>query len=163
MKSKSLLILLILLLILNGVLIFMLVKKPHENRQRHPQRNFLTSELNFSENQKEAFRKLDRIHRGFMSNLDQEIFKNRAVLFNSFSIIDFNPEFIISKNGALEVKKETELFRFFSEVRKICTKEQTSNFDKIINKALRKNKNKPPRKEANHPLLRGGRSAPPKR
>jgi hypothetical protein len=163
MKSKLLPTLLILLIILNGVLIFMLVKKPHENRQKHPQRNFLTTQLNFSETQKEEFRKLDRIHRGLMFGLDQEIRENRAVLFNSFSIAGFNPEMITAKNGVLEEKKEMELFRFFSEVRKICTIEQTSNFDKIIMKALRGNKEKPPRKEGKHNLPKGERRLPPPR
>lgn len=161
MKSKLLLTLLILLIILNSVLIFMLVKKPHKNRPMHAQRNFLTTQLNFSETQTGAFRKLDSIHRGIMFALDQEITENRAVLFNYFSNEGFNPDAITSKNGVLEVKKEMELFRFFSDVRKICTKEQTRNFDEIIMKALRGNKRKPPRKKGRHPLPNKERMLPP--
>lgn len=145
MKSKLLYILLILLVLLNGILIFMLIKKPHEKRPEHQKRNFLTEQLQFSDSQKENFRDLDRTHRDFMMEIDEEIKENKDVLFNSFSKENFNLEETTTKIGLLQGKKESEIFRFFNEVRKLCTTTQTKIFDSIIKKALKSGKGKPPR------------------
>lgn len=151
MKSKLLPILLILLVLLNGFLIFMLIGKPHENRPNQPQRNFLTEQLNFSETQKEEFNTFDETHRELMMSLDKEIRENKDVLFNSFSNKKMNIDSLTIKTGLLEGEKDAELFRFFSKVRNICTEEQTVEFDKIINNALKGGKGKPPRGERRMP------------
>ena len=163
MKSKLLPILLILLVLLNGFLIFMLINKPHENRPNHPQRNFLTEQLNFSETQKEEFRMLDKTHREIMMSLDENIRHNKDVLFNSFSSKGINIDSLTSKIGLLESKKEAELFSFFSKVRRICTEKQKINFDKIINEALKGGKRNPPRREGDNHPPRGEIRMPPPR
>jgi hypothetical protein len=152
MNSKLRPILLIVLILLNGVLIFMLVKKPHENRQHQKERSFLTEQLNFSEAQKIQFIDLDIPHRNFMMKLDKEIAISKEVLFNSFSNENFNSDEIVRRIGDLEAKKEAEVFRFFSKVRVLCTENQAQSFDKIIKKALKGGKRKPPRgRGENHP------------
>ena len=146
MKPKGLLILLIILVLMNGVLIFMLVKKPHQNRgQRgHKGRNFLTNQLKYTEHQKTKFIRLDHIHRTAMIGFDEQIRKHKDVLFNSFSN-NINIDSIALLIGKLEGIKEVEVFRFFKSVRKICTIDQQKKFDKIMNEALKGDKNGPPR------------------
>jgi protein CpxP len=151
MKSKLLPILLILLIILNGILIFMLLKKPHESKRHSQERNFLIQELQFTDHQKDKFLSFDTAHRENMMRLDQEIRKQKDRMFNSFSNENLNLDSLTTKTGLLEGKKDAELFRFFSKVRNICTKEQQSNFDKIINKALKGGKERPPRGENGMP------------
>lgn len=160
MKSKLLPALLIILIVLNGVLIFMLIKKTHQKKQQHSQREFLTEQLQFSDNQKEKYRNLDEIHRETMMDLDHKIRKQKDILFNSFGDETINTDSLITINGNLEVKKEAEVFRFFKSVRKICTKEQQKKFDKIINEALKGGGNKPPRNGKDHPPRDGGMPPP---
>ena len=161
MKSKLLPALLVILILLNGVLIFMLIKKPHENR-RHPQeRNFLIKELQFTDYQKDKFLTFDTVHREKMMHFDQQLRKHTDVLFNSFSEGVINIDSLGLLIGTLEGEKEVEVFRFFTSVRKICTKDQQAKFDKIINKALKGVRNQPPRGGENH-SPRGGGMPPPR-
>lgn len=144
MKTKLLYVLLITLLITNAVLLFMLVKKPHQPKKDG--RNFLVQELKFDETQREQFHFLDRQHKENMMSYDQQIRQSKDVLFNSFSNPNFSSDSISKKIGELEGKKEQEIFTFFKQVREICTPEQVGKFDKIIKKALHKKDKKPPRK-----------------
>ena len=153
MKSKLLPVLLVILMLLNGILIFMLIKKPQENK-RHPQkRNFLIRELQFTDNQKDKFLSFDTLHRENMMRFDQQIRRQKDVMFNSFSESLTNIDSLSLLIGELTRKKEVEVFRFFKSVRKICTKDQQAKFNKIISKALKGGKNGPPK---------GRRILPPK-
>ena len=153
MKSKFLPVLLVILMLLNGVLIFMLIKKPHENK-RHPQeRNFLIRELQFTNNQKDKFLSFDILHRENMMRFDQQLRRQKDVMFNSFSESVTNIDSLSLLIGELTRKKEVEVFRFFKSVRKICTKDQQAKFNKIISKALKGGKKGPPK---------GRRIPPPK-
>ncbi|SDR80747.1 hypothetical protein SAMN05216503_0991 [Polaribacter sp. KT25b] len=137
MKTKLLPILLILLIVLNGVLIFMLINKPHQNLGAQQERNFLIEELQFSDNQKDQFINLDNAHKENMMSFENEIRRNKDILFNSFSNETINFDSLSTVIGSIQAKKEIEVFRFFKSVRKICNKEQQEKFDKIINKAIR--------------------------
>jgi hypothetical protein len=153
MKSKLLPVLLVILMLLNGVLIFMLIKKPHENK-RHPQeRNFLIRELQFTNNQKDKFLSFDILHRENMMRFDQQLRRQKDVMFNSFSKSLTNIDSLGLLIGELTRKKEVEVFRFIKSVRKICTKDQQAKFDRIISKALKGGKKGPPK---------GRRIPPPK-
>jgi len=161
MKSKLLPTLLILLIVLNGFLIFLLIKKPHQNREHSPQREFLIEQLQFTDNQKEKFEILDKNHRETMIDLDKKIRKQKDVLFNSFGDESVQIDSIITINGNLQVKKEQEVFRFFKSVRKICTPKQQEKFDEIINKALRgAGGERPPRNDDRRPPREGGMPPP---
>ncbi|MDB4205417.1 hypothetical protein N9764_07665 [Polaribacter sp.] len=144
MKSKLLPILLILLVVLNCVLIFMLINKPHEKQRQHSERNFLTAQLQFSDTQKEQFLKLDIKHRDAMMAIEEKIKEQKDVLFSSFYKENFNSDSLTNKIGFLEGTKEAELFRFFCKVRKLCTSDQAQKFDEIIINALRGGKGGPP-------------------
>ena len=163
MKSKFLPIILFFLILLNGILIFMLLNKPHENSIKRSERNFLVEELNFSESQKEQFMEFDIIHREKMQEIEHSIIGKKDVLFNSFQNKNFNIDSLSAKIGVLEGKKEIEIFNFFGKVRRLCTAEQALEFDKIIKKALRGGDNRPPRKGMNHPPRDGEMPPPPPR
>ena len=161
MKSKLLPILLFLLMLLNGVLIFMLINKPHEKRKDRPERNFLTEQLQFSDTQKEQFVELDKLHRVNMMGIDKAIKEQKDVLFNSFSKENFNLDSLTNKIGFLEGKKEAEVFSFFHKVRTLCNLNQAKKFDKIIKKALKGGERRPPR-EGRMPPAEGERNHPPR-
>ena len=162
MKSKLLPILLFLLILLNGVLIFMLVTKPHENQRDHQKNNFLTTQLNFMDSQAEKFKELDKTHRDFMRSLEEETRKQKDILFNSFNKSAINIDSLTSKIGVLSAKKDAEVYRFFKSVRTLCTVEQTKKFDKILKRALRAGEGAPPRDGRNPPPRREGMPPPPR-
>jgi hypothetical protein len=143
MKSKLLPIILFLLILLNGALIFMLVKKPHENRQPRPERNFLTEQLNFSDAQTAQFTELNKKHISLMMEINSEVMEQKDVLFNSFQEESFNIDSLTTKIGLLQGKKNLEVYLFFKKVRTLCTLEQSEKFDKIIKKALRGGQGEP--------------------
>ena len=145
MKSKLLAILVVILMLMNGVLIFMLLKKSHVNNRSPQERNFLVKELQFTELQNDKFLSFDTVHRENMLRLDQQIRKQKDILFNSFSDGVVNIDSLGLLIGGLAGKKDIEVFRFFQAVRKICTQGQQEKFDKIINKALKAGKKRPPR------------------
>lgn len=145
MKSKLLPILVVILMFMNGVLIFMLLKKSHVNNRSPQERNFLVKELQFTELQNDKFLSFDTVHRENMLRLDQQIRKQKDILFNSFSDGVVNIDSLGLLIGGLAGKKDIEVFRFFQAVRKICTQGQQEKFDKIINKALKAGKKRPPR------------------
>ncbi|MEO9571659.1 MAG: hypothetical protein ABJH82_08110 [Polaribacter sp.] len=163
MKSKLLPIILFLLIVLNGVLIFMLINKTHENKQPRPERNFLTEKLNFTNSQKEQFMQFDNMHRERMQEIEQSIMKYKDELFNSFQKEGYNIDSLSTKIGLLEGKKDVEIFNFFGKVRSLCTKEQVLKFDKIIKQALKGGQNRPPREGMNHPRRDGEMPPPPPR
>jgi len=162
MKSKLLFILLIFLILLNGFLIFMLIKKPHENQQEFRQRNFLPEQLEFSETQTKQFKELDKTHRNFMMSLEKRIMTQRDVLFNSFQQEDFNIDSLTNKIGLLEAKRESEVFNFFKKVRTICTEEQAVKVDQLIKKAIRGASGQGPQQDGQRmPPPRDGNMPPP--
>lgn len=162
MKSKLLPIFLFLLIILNGVLIFMLVKKPHENLRNNPSNNFLTEQLQFSEDQKEAFQVLDEEHRNLMIHFEETIKDQKDILFSSFNNEDFNVDSLTVKIGLLEAKKDAQVFSFFKKVRRLCTVEQAKKFDKIIKQAIRGGERRPPNDGRMPPPRNEGMPPPPR-
>jgi len=162
MKSKLLPTILIILILLNVLLIFILIKKPHQKKVNQPERAFLSQQLNFSDSQTEKFKNLDKVHKEEMMDLGHQIRMQKDVLFNSLSKETINIDSLANINAKLEVKKELEIYNFFKSVRKICTPEQQERFDEIINKAIRGGNPGPPRREGNHPP-KGDRMPPPPR
>lgn len=161
MKTKLFAVLIIVLVVLNGFLIYMLVAQPHQRNNKPPARNFLTNQLNFSEEQKEIFTELDEKHRERMGKFERKITREKDNLFSSFqeenSTIDTRA--IIERTSRLEVEKELEVFEFFKQVRAICNEEQKSKFDQIIKRALRGNKPGPPNRNGDR--FPGERRMPP--
>ena len=162
MKSKLLPLSLAALILLNVVLIFILIKKPHQNKEHHPERDFLTEQLQFSEGQKEKFLLLDEIHKEKMMNITHKIRAQKDILFNSFSDENINIDSLANITGSLEAQKELEVFHFFKKVREICSNEQQEKFDKIIKKALKGGGARPPRNNGNPPPREGGMPPPPR-
>ena len=163
MKLKLLPVTLLVLVLLNGVLIFMLIAKPHQIRKKGPERNFLSEQLQFSENQKEKFKILDDIHKQRMMDIDRKIKKQKDVLFDYLGNETINIDSLVHITGKLEAKKDLEIFTFFNSVKEICTLEQQEKFNKIIKKAIKGGKqDPPPGNDRNHPP-RDQNRPPPRR
>ena len=162
MKSKLLPAILLLLVLLNGVLIFMLVTKPHQNRNLKVPRNFLTEQLQFSDTQQQKFIELDEIHKHKMIEIDRQIITQKNILFNAFDDKNINIDSLASITGQLEAQKDVEVYRFFNSVKEICDKEQQKKFTKIIRKALTRGKSAPLERQGNRPQRDGEMPPPPR-
>ncbi|PQB07404.1 hypothetical protein BST83_09700 [Polaribacter filamentus] len=92
----------------------MLINKSHENKRPKEERNFLIEQLQFTDVQKDRFINLDDAHRENMRSFEDEIRKNKDVLFNSFSNETINIDSLSSVIGALQGKKEMEVFGFLN-------------------------------------------------
>lgn len=150
MRKKLLYAFLIILVIANASLLFMIINKPSKKGGSQKE-NFLTQELNFTEEQKERFLFLDREHRHQMMQMDGELKELRKELFNSFDKENFSPDSLAVRMGEIETEKHQEIFAFFKQVRKICTPDQVSKFDEIIGKALQRRGPRKPKGERRGP------------
>lgn len=162
MKTKILPISLVLLILLNGALIFILMKNPHQRKNERPERIFLTKQLDFSETQHKKFNQLDKIHRNNMMRINHQIREQKDILFNSFTNKNINIDSLTSKIGTLEAKKDAEIFRFFSEVRSMCSLQQVTKFDNVIKKALKGGRPRPPKHDRMPPPVDRERKHPPR-
>jgi Spy/CpxP family protein refolding chaperone len=144
MKTKFLPLILVLLVSLNAILIFILLKKPNQNQFKPKGKDFLVTQLNFTEKQKEAFFVLDENHRKKMTSVDREVRITKDNLFKSLKDNTINEEIILENLGRSVSKREKEILTFFKSVRKLCTSEQAEKFDEIIEKALKNGPHRPP-------------------
>jgi len=151
---KKLLYLFLLLIVASNIILLTIVFNKGPKKGNGPKHNFISTELNFTEDQEERFLFLDQMHRREMIEFDQEINQLRKQLFNSFEDSNFSSDSITNKIGELESLRLKELIAFFKEVRKLCSQEQASKFDKIIQRALQKRGPKPPGRD-------GRRKGPP--
>ncbi len=134
MKSKLLYALVLLLVISNIILLFILIKKPHNKPKGAA--FFLVNELQFSEKQHEEFKVLQKAHRKAMRSYDRALGDGKEQLFELISSGKEMDSTITCEIAAIGVKKEQEIFSFLSEVRKICDESQAKKMDKVLKKAL---------------------------
>lgn len=141
-KNLPIIILLIFLVVMNGILLFLLLNKP--DRQNRPPRAFITNQLGFDENQKQEFKDIDERHHKKMKNLDNRSMGLKKYLFNKLGENDFTDKELDSVTvliGELSRKREKEIFNYFTEIEKVCSKEQKSKFEAILSGALKHGRN----------------------
>ena len=135
MKYKYIYILLVTLLVTNAIMLFMLVKKPHQLPLKSP-RNFLVEKLNLNEEQTAKFFTLDKEHKVNMVFLDEEIRKLKKDMFNKLSSEEVIDASITLQIGTLVAKRENEIFSFFRKIKTICREEQIITLERIIDNAI---------------------------
>lgn len=139
----------ILLIINIGTLTFMWVHRPPvEGRPpRHDVGEFLSHELNFSNNQENKFNELKKEH-----HQSTEMLRDKNKLFHDqfFDLMKTNPVDSTKVNSTLDsicsTQKQLELVTFshFQKIRALCTSDQQKKFDEVIDEALRMMAPKPP-------------------
>jgi protein CpxP len=144
-KTKSLITIIIFLLITNlTMLIFFVVpSKPAERRQKNHEQNgmynSLQNEVGFSKDQLNKYQALreeqmKKVHPMF--NEVREAKKDFYGLINSTnvsdSLLNADADSIAQKQKHLDV----QLFRYFKNVRGICTDSQTQKFDTLMKKVV---------------------------
>lgn len=145
-KNRLLYILLIVLVVMNGFFMVKIFGDKHP-----PDRNpgkFIAKELHFDETQMQEFEKINNVHHDAMREVSREIKELKDALFNELSGTEVNEvkiNDITRRIGEKERQKGLETFYHFKAVQKICTEEQRSRFNSIIQDALHRHGKKRPK------------------
>lgn len=158
MKSKIIYLLLITLVVTNCVMLFILIKKPHKRHQGKGG-SFLVKKLDLNSEQEKHFFEFDKEHRFKMDHFDDEILKNKKLLFESFSNSEKINDTIVLRIGTLTGKREEEVIAFFSKIKSICNEEQVEKLKKVISRAL--NHSRSHMQGSMHPSHKGMHPSPP--
>lgn len=148
MKKNILLIILLLFLVLmNGILLFLVLKKP--NREHRQPKDIIVKELAFNENQLVKFQEFNDKHHYKMSEIEAESRDLKKYLFSNVGNVNLTQDkldsitILIAKLG---VEKEKEIFSFFQKIETISNSEQKIKLKKIVKGALKggRERNGPP-------------------
>ena len=137
-KNLLLLILMIFLMVMNGVLLYLVIKQP--NQKPAPNRTFIADKLNFTAEQRSHFSELEEFHHRKMQRIDEEAKQLKEAMFST--IADTNESSILIDDlakeiGELSKERELEIYRHFTEIAEICTIPQKEELKELVKGALR--------------------------
>ena len=140
MKKNTLLYILVaFLVVMNG---FFMVKIFGDKPPRNPNPGkFIAKELRFDEAQMKDFNKTNDIHHDEMRKISREIKELKDQLFAEISETTTNEakvNDITLRIGEKEQEKDLKTFYHFKEVQKICTDEQRTRFNVLVQNALKR-------------------------
>ena len=137
-KLRFPLIVLIMVLV-NFVLLFLLMRPDHKNPEGTlgPGPNRIANELNFSEEQLRDLQPFTQKHRERMMEIDREIAKTKHAFFRQVNDTDKQrAESLLFDLGELVKDREAEVFHYMQQVKSLCTPEQESRMQKLMERAL---------------------------
>jgi protein CpxP len=135
-KTKVLGFAVIALLVLNfGILAFLFLSKNEDGpRGRKMPREIIIEKLHFDKNQIDAYDKTIKIHQETIRELDDSIRTTKNDLYqllNSENINSVQKESIFLKLANYQKQIETTHFNHFLEIKKLCKKEQLSDYENL--------------------------------
>jgi protein CpxP len=135
-KTKVLGFAVIALLVLNfGILAFLFLSKNEDGpRGRKMPREIIIEKLHFDKNQIDAYDKTIKIHQETIRELDDSIRTAKNDLYqllNSENINSLQKESIFLKLANYQKQIETTHFNHFLEIKKLCKKEQLSDYENL--------------------------------
>ncbi|MEM7486536.1 MAG: hypothetical protein AAF348_15115 [Bacteroidota bacterium] len=144
-KNSTIIVLLTFLVVMNGILLFLVLKKP--DRRKRPPRTFISHQLGFDEIQQQKFEKIDAEHQSKMRDIDDRSKDLKEYLFSGLGDANFTDKKIDSVTtliGELSKEKDKETFYYFEELKKVCNEEQQEKLETILSSALRHGRRGPP-------------------
>jgi hypothetical protein len=135
-KTKVLGFTVIALVILNfGILLFLFLSKGNEGpRGRKMPREIVIEKLHFDENQILEYDKTILIHQKNIRDLDDSIRATKNELYqllNSENIDNIQKDSLYLKLAGFQKQIETTHFNHFIEIKKLCKKEQLSDYKNL--------------------------------
>lgn len=135
-KTKVLVFTVIALVALNfGILGFLFLSKNNDGpRGRKMPREIVIEKLHFDKNQIEAYDKTIKIHQEDIRNLDDSIRSTKNELYqllNSDTIDSLQKDSLFLKLANYQKQIETTHFNHFIEIKKLCKKEQLSDYKNL--------------------------------
>ena len=134
-KTKLLSIAVIALLLLNfGILSFLFLSKGNPPSDRKMPREIVIEKLHFDKNQIVAYEKIIEIHQNTIRDLDKSIRETKNELYqllNSDKIDSVQKDSLFLRLASYQKQIETTHFNHFLDIKKICKKEQLSDYNDL--------------------------------
>lgn len=134
-KTKLLSIAVIALLLLNfGILSFLFLSKGNCPSDRRMPREIVIEKLHFDKNQIVAYEKIIEIHQNTIRDLDKSIRETKNELYqllNSDKIDSVQKDSLFLRLASYQKQIETTHFNHFLDIKKICKKEQLSDYNDL--------------------------------
>jgi protein CpxP len=134
-KTKLLSIAVIALLLLNfGILSFLFLSKGNRPSDRKMPREIVIEKLHFDKNQIVAYEKIIEIHQNTIRDLDRSIRETKNELYqllNSDKIDNAQKDSLFLRLASYQKQIETTHFNHFLDIKKICKKEQLSDYNDL--------------------------------
>lgn len=161
----------VLLLICNiGLVLTLWLKPPQQGGpHREPPRNFVISNLGFSDEQVSKYDVLIEAHQDAMRRLRREAMTYRQTLFNGLkgnNNTAVNADSLAQRIAVNQKEIEVVTYEHFRQVRMLCTADQMPKFDAIIGDVIKRMNGHggPPPRDGKHngpPEERNGPPPPP--
>lgn len=131
------------LIAMNVLLVLVFTLKPAPSHQRRDKKDELGNELRLSEEQKLAFDEMVINHREAIHHLENQERELLSSFFEQLSPENQNENKEALLQEILQVEKDKIMITFnhFEELRGICSEEQLTKFDKVIQQAFPMMKN----------------------
>jgi len=126
------------LLVVNVALVVFLVLEPKRSPHSQGIKDEISRELGFTEEQRTRYDEMAMIHREKVN----EIEKRERILIRSFfnqlalENTSTEKEKLLDEILVLNRKKITATYTHFEQLKKICTEEQLTKFDKVISRII---------------------------
>jgi protein CpxP len=135
-KSKVLGFTIIALVTLNfGILVFLFLSKGNDGpKGRKMPREIVIEKLHFDENQITEYDKTIKLHQETIRSIDDSIRNTRNELYkllNSETIDSSKKDSLYLKFAGFQKQIETTHFNHFVEIKKLCKKEQLTDFNNL--------------------------------
>lgn len=140
MKKQTILyILLIVLFISNAFFVFHHLTS--QGDKDHKPRFSMVEELNFNQEQQEAYNKMRSEHFDKMKSYSKRIGELKEEMYSNTGEDEVSKVFLDSVIDLIAIEeknKDLEMYKHFRDVREICNDEQKAQLSKIINDAIKR-------------------------
>ncbi len=143
-NNKTLVFLVVILLISNiGLLLYFFVLKPSPKKPGNPRNDFsvveyMKKEVGFNEDQTKQFELLHNQNKDSLKTISDSIRSKKNALYKLLQVGGNPSDSIVNETigsiGTYQVKMELTMFRHFEKVRSLCTAEQRTKFDTMVNR-----------------------------
>jgi protein CpxP len=132
-KVKFLYIIIVLLVATNAsVLLGVYLHRPHHPHNEGGPKKFIIEKLGLDEAQTKTYDIIIKQHRSSIKSIENNIRKNKDVLFTLLKEDDVTKkDSIITNLGALQMEIESAHYIHFEAIKKICNDEQLERFDDL--------------------------------
>ncbi len=133
-SNRIFIIVIALLLIANIVTLTMLLanKKPYTDDHKNTMRNYLKTEIGFSDAQLDAFDTVKSKHRAQVKTIFDEIRLNKQLNLKKIGADNFSDSSVKAAAAYAATQQqylETKMLNHLKEIRNLCTPAQHANFD----------------------------------
>ncbi|MFY0652847.1 MAG: hypothetical protein JXQ96_12465 [Cyclobacteriaceae bacterium] len=130
------------------------MRRPNSEERRNHSR-FIERELGLSTDQQKEFRRLKKEHFQKSADVRKQLREMRNTMFSNINNKAFDLDSMAGVIGTTQARAEVEMYNHFKSVRDICTEDQKKKFDQVIEKMMKRmrervgfmNKNKGASKE----------------